>query len=109
MYLHMLTRWVLQWGALCITEDGHNYLATCTETYAFISMPHASERKRLTNPPTPLSQAGDNETGTLSQKAPVRSGQWTFTVTGASQGAIDKLSPKHLQPAIYYTGCHSGE
>ena len=77
-------------------------------------MPHASESKRLTHPPTLLSQAGDNETGMLSQKAPVKSGWWTFTVTGASQGAIDKLtfklSPKHLQPAIYYTaGCHNGE
>ena len=85
----------------------------CTETCTFISTPRASESKRLTHTPTPLSQAGDNETGTLSQKAPVRSGRWTFTVTGASQGAIDKLtsklSPKHLQPAIYYTGCHNEE
>ena len=89
------------------------YLDACTETYTFISTPHASESKRLTHPPTPLNQAGDNETGTLSQKAPVRSGWWTFTVAGASQRAIDKLtpklSPKHLQPAIYYTGCHNGE
>ena len=33
---------------------------------------------KVNDSPIPLSQAGDNEAGTLSQEAPVRSGRWAL-------------------------------
>ena len=59
----------------------------------------------MKDPPSHSTETGDEEAGMFSQEAPVRFSQWAHTVTGAGQGAIDKLapklSPKRLQPMIY--------
>ena len=53
----------------------------------------------MKDPPSHSTEADEEEAGTFSLEAPVRSSQWTLTVTGAGQGAIDKTRSQTLTQA----------